>query len=145
MQHKHLLAARRQQSDGFRQAIQLTAGVDVAVVAGGFVGGFGQFVGGLDPRATGRFHAVPVDRQVDGRAPQVGHGRRDRLARRLRKQAHAHVMDDIPRKASVRAKAPAQQIDQLVVVTDQHGKQGRGGGIAGHRAVMRSGKVLNCK
>ena len=100
--------------------------------------------------ATARYfvctvESMPVDRQVDRRAPQIGHGGRDRLARRLREQAHAHVMDDISRKTAVRAKAPAQQIDQFVVMTDQRGKQGRGGGIAGHRAVMRSGKVLNCK
>ncbi|BCL98698.1 hypothetical protein MAFF211491_31500 [Ralstonia solanacearum] len=145
MQHKHFPAARRQLRDGRRQPVELAAGIDMAVVAGHLVGAVGQFGRAFHPGAARGFHPVPVDRQVECRSTHICCWRGYRLARRFGQQVDTDVMHHVVCRTAVGAEAPAQQVDQLVVVTNQRGEQGQGGRVAGHRSKKQNGKAPDCK
>ncbi|KFF33758.1 hypothetical protein G039_0316520 [Pseudomonas aeruginosa VRFPA01] len=99
-------------------------------------GDLGKLGDGFHPGRAAALATIAAHGGVVGDFSQQRQGRVDVALLVTLEQLHAHVVHYLARHAPV-AEAPANVVDQFLVVTNQCGQQGRLGGIERHDAPRK--------
>lgn len=130
------LAARRKRGDGVDQCLELALGLMATHGRRRHAGDFRKLGDGFHPGGSTTVATIAAHGGVVGDFPQQGQGRVHVLLLVAFEQLHAHVVHHFARHAPV-AEAPANMVDQFLVVTNQCGQQRRLGGIERHDAPRK--------
>ncbi|RZT39187.1 hypothetical protein EV147_2382 [Cupriavidus agavae] len=125
-------ASLRQRGDALFQMVDDLPVRDGLRHIGGEQAAFGRVcLSCLGMVLAGPLRSIAVDGAVGGDMPEEGQRLGHLAGRGAFEQLHAHVLQHVPREMPV-TEAPANVIDQFVVVTQQGGEQRRMGGVAQH-------------
>ena len=126
----------RKRGDGVDQCLELALGLMATHGRRRHAGDFRKLGDGFHPGGSTTVATIAAHGGVVGDFPQQGQGRVHVLLLVAFEQLHAHVVHHFARHAPV-AEAPANMVDQFLVVTNQCGQQRRLGGIERHDAPRK--------